>query len=35
MKDIVPKNASWRGVLKFVVTKIISMNYQVMNIYVC
>ena len=32
IKDIVPKNASWRGVPEAAVTKITSMNRQVMNI---
>ena len=34
MRDIVLKNASWRGVLEAVATKITSMNWQVMNIFV-
>ena len=34
IKDIVPKNASWRGVPEAAVTKITSMNRQVMNISV-
>ena len=33
-EDIVPKNASWRGVLGAVVTRITPMNRQVMNISV-
>jgi len=34
IKDIVPKNASWRGVLGAAVTRITPMNRQVMNISV-
>ena len=33
-EDIVPKNASWRGVLGAEVTRITPMNRQVMNISV-